>query len=108
MTPPAPDVAGFIDIVNPLTYLTTESKTKAEASTPSGSTQAAVPAEEQGLAIGVSVTFFNTENASIASIRDGAVVDLDTAANVTALQEALFLHVTNLPKSNPLGGRCES
>jgi len=96
--PPAPDLAGFVDIVNPLTYLTTESKTKAE--TPGDVT----PGEEQELAIGVSLTLFNTENSSVAAIRNGADITVETEANVTALQESLFLHATNLPKSNPLGG----
>ncbi len=100
--PPAPDLAGFIDIVNPLTYLTTDSKAKGEA--PVAGDRVVVPGEEQGLAIGVTLTYFNTDNGTDAVIRDGATVVLDTAASVTALQESVFLHVTNLPKKNPLGG----
>jgi len=100
--PPAPDLAGFLDIVNPLTYLTTDSKAKGEAQV--AADRVVVPGEEQALAIGVSVTIFNTDNVTEAVIRDGAVLDLTDAASVTALQESMFLHVTNLPKSNPLGG----
>ena len=100
--PPAPDLAGFIDIANPLTYLTTDSKAKGEAQT--AGDRHVVPGEEQGLAIGLTLTYFNTDNTTEAVIRDGAEVTLDTAAMVRASQESVFLHVTNLPKSNPLGG----
>ncbi|SIN90038.1 leukotoxin LktA family filamentous adhesin [Vannielia litorea] len=100
--PPAPDLAGFIDIVNPLTYLTTDSKAKGEA--PVADDRVVVPGEEQQLAIGLTLTYFNTDNTTEAVIREGAQVTLSSEASVTALQEALFLHVTNLPKKNPLGG----
>ncbi|MCO6381952.1 leukotoxin LktA family filamentous adhesin [Oceanicola sp. 502str15] len=100
--PPAPDLAGFIDIVNPLTYLTTDSKAKGEA--PVAGDRVVVPGEEQQLAIGLTLTYFNTDNTTEAVIRDGAQVTLASEASVTALQESLFLHVTNLPKKNPLGG----
>lgn len=100
--PPAPDLAGFLDIVNPLTYLTTDSKAKGEAAVAGDRT--VVPGEEQALALGVTLTYFNTDNQTQAVIRDGAVVTLQDAASVSALQESLFLHATNLPKKNPLGG----
>lgn len=100
--PPAPDLAQFLDIVNPLTYLTTQSKAKGEA--PVANDRVVVPDEEQGLALGVTLTYFNTDNATTAAIREGATVVLDDAAKVTALQEAVFLHVTNLPKKNPISG----
>ncbi|EDM69698.1 surface repeat protein, putative [Roseobacter sp. AzwK-3b] len=100
--PPAPDLAGFLDIVNPLTYLTTDSKAKGEAQV--AADRVVVPGEEQGLALGITLTIFNTDNVTEAVVREGAVLNLNDAASVTALQEALFLHVTNLPRSNPLGG----
>jgi filamentous hemagglutinin family protein len=100
--PPAPDLAGFLDIINPLTYLTTDSKAKGEA--PVAGDRVVVPGEEQGLALGITLTIFNTDNVTEAVVRDGAVLNLTDAASVAALQEAVFLHVTNLPKSNPLGG----
>ncbi|WP_460275384.1 leukotoxin LktA family filamentous adhesin [Celeribacter sp. ULVN23_4] len=100
--PPVPDLAGFIELANPLTYLTTDSKAKGEASV--ADDRVVVPGEEQGLAIGLTVTYFSTENTTKAVVRDGATVNLDTDANITALQEALFLHVVNLPKKNPLSG----
>ncbi|SHM06845.1 haemagglutination activity domain-containing protein [Roseovarius litoreus] len=100
--PPAPDLAGFLDIVNPLTYLTTDSKAKGEAQV--AADRVVVPGEEQGLALGITLTIFNTDNVTEAVVREGAVLNLTDAASVTALQEAVFLHVTNLPRSNPLGG----
>ncbi len=100
--PPAPDLAGFVDIINPLTYLTTDSKAKGEA--PVAGDRVVVPGEEQALALGITLTIFNTDNVTEAVVRDGAVLNLTDAASVAALQESVFLHVTNLPKSNPLGG----
>jgi filamentous hemagglutinin family protein len=100
--PPAPDLAGFLDIIDPRTYLTTDSKAKGDA--PVAGDRVVVPGQEQALALGISLTYFNTDNITTAIIREGATVNLDAAASVSALQESMFLHVVNLPKKNPLGG----
>lgn len=100
--PPAPDLAGFLDIVDPRTYLTTDSKAKGDALV--AGDRVVVPGQEQALALGISLTYFNTDNITTAIIREGATVNLDAAASVSALQESMFLHVVNLPKKNPLGG----
>ncbi|MDE0591503.1 leukotoxin LktA family filamentous adhesin [Halocynthiibacter sp. C4] len=105
--PVAPDIAGFIELVNPLTYLTTDSKAKGEAPVPSDGSKPVVPDSEQGKAIGLTVTYFNTSNTTKSVIRDGATVNLKTEANVKASQESLFLHVVNLPKKNPLSGEAK-
>ncbi len=96
--PSAPDL---IALISPLGYLTTD--TAAKAGTPSLSANAA-KAKDQSLAIGITVNYFSTDNTTTAVIRDGAVVNVATTADVSALQEALFLHAANLPKSPSLGG----
>ncbi len=100
--PTPPDLAGFIEVINPLTYITTDSKAKGEA--PVAGDRVVVPGEEQKLALGLSITFFGTDNTTKSVIREGAKVTLDSGASVTASQESLFVHVVNLPKKNPLGG----
>ncbi|WP_224823227.1 leukotoxin LktA family filamentous adhesin [Cognatishimia sp. MH4019] len=107
--PPAPP--DLFAVLNPLAYLTTETKTKS-VSPGAGSTDGNTAtdngkpkAEDQKLAIGLSVNYFSTDNTTTAVVRDGATINLPAAdVEVTAKSEAFFTHVSNLPKSNPLSG----
>ncbi|MEM9708502.1 MAG: leukotoxin LktA family filamentous adhesin [Pseudomonadota bacterium] len=89
----APDLFTYID---PFFYVTSETKSKAIAPVAKG------VESEQKQAIAISVNVFNTDNETTAAIRDGADVTLTGDLNVTALQEALNVHVANLPKKNPI------
>ncbi|MBM9595918.1 leukotoxin LktA family filamentous adhesin [Roseitranquillus sediminis] len=102
-----PEVSELIAAVNPLTYQTSDAKAKGEAARPGDDSRAVVPGEEQKLALGITVIYFNTDSETSAVIRDGAKVTLDARADVTARQEALFLHIANLPKSLPLFGEAK-
>ena len=102
---PPPDVPGLVDVFNPLTYLTSNNGAKgvAPTATQDGTEDGKVKPEDQKLAVGLTVTYFNTSNTTTAVVRNGATVVLPSTGemNVTALEHALFLHVANLPKSNP-------
>ena len=106
--PPAPP--DLIAVLNPLAYLTTETKTKSvspggDTDGDTATTNGKPKAEDQKLAIGASVNYFSTDNTTTAVIRDGAKINLPSAdVEVTAKSEAFFTHVSNLPKSNPLSG----
>lgn len=99
--PPAPDL---IAVLNPLNYLTTDTAAKAKAPDPAQDPKDPA-AEDQKLAVGITVNVFNTENRATAVIRGGAKVDLTGDMSVKAQQDALFLHAANLPMSNPFGAK---
>ena len=102
--PPLNEMMILVDQVNPLTYITTEGKAKAKASTPSDGSRDGIDVEDQKLAFGVTTDVLVLDNTTVATIRDGASLTLSATANITALQQSLMLHIVNLPKGNPLGG----
>ncbi len=105
LTPP--DAPGLIDTINPLNFITTDVKSKATAPVPSDGSRPVVPEDEQKLAIGITANVFNTDNTTDAVIRNGAELNLTGDLEVLSSQEGLFLHLANLPKSNPLKGDAE-
>ncbi|MBN2872029.1 MAG: hypothetical protein JXJ30_03860, partial [Halothiobacillaceae bacterium] len=105
LTPP--DAPGLIDTINPLNFITTDVKSKATAPVPNDGSRPVVPEDQQKLAIGITANVFNTDNATDAVVRNGAVLNLTGDLNVLSSQESLFLHLANLPKSNPLKGDAE-
>ncbi|QPZ92089.1 leukotoxin LktA family filamentous adhesin [Thioclava electrotropha] len=105
LTPP--DAPGLIDTINPLNFITTDVKSKATAPMPKDGSRPVVPEDQQKLAIGITANVFNTDNTTDAVVRNGAVLNLSGDLNVLSRQESLFLHLANLPKSNPLKGDAE-
>ncbi|WP_038142443.1 leukotoxin LktA family filamentous adhesin [Thioclava atlantica] len=105
LTPP--DAPGLIDTINPLNFITTDVKSKALAPVPKDGSRPVVPEDQQKLAIGITANVFNTDNTTDAVVRNGAVLNLTGDLNVLSSQESLFLHLANLPKSNPIKGDAE-
>ncbi|PFG64449.1 hypothetical protein AXZ77_3089 [Thioclava sp. ES.031] len=105
LTPP--DAPGLIDTINPLNFITTDVKSKATAPVPKDGSRPVVPEDQQKLAIGITANVFNTDNTTDAVVRNGAVLNLTGDLNVLSSQEGLFLHLANLPKSNPIKGDAE-
>ncbi|WP_417809543.1 leukotoxin LktA family filamentous adhesin [Thioclava sp.] len=103
----APDAPGLIDTINPLNFITTDVKSKALAPVPKDGSRPVVPEDQQKLAIGITANVFNTDNTTNAVVRNGAVLNFSGDLNVLSSQESLFLHLANLPKSNPLKGDAE-
>ncbi|MCA3536621.1 MAG: leukotoxin LktA family filamentous adhesin, partial [Rhodobacter sp.] len=95
--PPAlPNVLGYLDLSN---YLTTYAGAYAEQNQLENE-----GANSQNLAVAISVNAFNTDNATRAVIRDGAILTdqghastVDSTLTVTAEQVGFFTHMQNFP-----------
>ena len=99
-----PQLRDLLDIIDISSDLTTQADVSALApageDAPAEEGAAQTPeAEDQELAIGVNVNYFNTTHETHAVIRSGAVVQAPDAGTVKieATTSGMFLHATNLP-----------
>tara|TARA_R110002096_G_C14660778_1_gene727808 strand:- start:318 stop:19061 length:18744 start_codon:yes stop_codon:yes gene_type:complete len=101
-----PELPNLMQYLDPRNYVTTQSAAKAEQ--PTAATPPDAPedttASAQGLAVAVTINYFQTDNDTKAVIRDGAQISLTSGnVNVNALQTSFFYNTTNLPLIVPTG-----
>jgi len=90
---------GIEAAINPAEAVTTFSSARAVAPTPRHREE---DVGDQKFALGITTTVFNTDNTTVAAIREGGTVYLSGTLSVEAMASGTFLHLTNPPVKIPL------